>query len=154
MEKRRSLVTALTRSIHIPVVVIAAAVALVLLLRLLTDFFTDAIVGSSAAVVGAICVPLFIVALADRNTRSAVERTRAQLERQWRSMTWRQRTLFPEEADRLLLFLNRLLWVEAAVAIFFDRPGVMLAFAGFFLTALLIFLELGNLHSPASEESS
>ncbi len=69
-------------------------------------------------------------------------------------MTLKQRLLFPEEADRLLLFLNRLLWVEATVAMFFDRASFMLGFAGFALTGLLLFLELGNPHEGATKGSS
>jgi hypothetical protein len=154
MGTRRSFAAAVTRVIHAPVVVTAAAAALVLLLRLLTDFVSNASVWFSAAVVGAICVPLFILVLIDKHTRSAIDRSRAHLEQRWPSMTLKQRLLFPEEADRLLLFLNRLLWVEATVAMFFDRASFMLGFAGFALTGLLLFLELGNPHEGATKGSS
>jgi hypothetical protein len=146
--------TAITRLIHVPVAVVCSATALVLLLRLLTALVPNSTVVALAAVLGAICLPLFAVAVVDKDTRAAVDCTRAGLNRQWPSMTWRQRALVPQGSDRLLLFLNRLLWVEATVALLLDQPAFVLAFAGFALTTILIFLELAHPPSGAADPSS
>jgi hypothetical protein len=98
------------------------------------------------------CVPLFLLMLADRETRLAV----SSFNRDYRRLSWRQKIISDVYGDRWLLIFNRLIWLELVIRVLLGQDDALagLAFAGFFITTLMLILMLMRYASRLEEAVS
>ena len=84
---------------------------------------------------------MFMVMLLDRQARHAINTFNATTAKQLAKRSFFAHLFAPEWGDRRLLFVNRLVWLEVACAIFVDRQDLaLLGFVSFMLSTMMMML--------------
>lgn len=94
-----------------------------------------------SAVLSALTVVMFILAVLDGPTRRAVDDFNLKSKARWREMTWWERLFSDEYGDRRLLIVNRLVGLEVAIFIIIGEQDLaLLGFVSFALSTLMLML--------------
>jgi len=104
------------------------------------------VVPPVTAVLGALAIVMFILAVLDGPTRRAVDDFNLKSKARWREMTWWERLFSDEYGDRRLLIVNRLVGLEVAIFVIIRAQDLaLLGFVGFALSTLMLMLMMKRL---------
>ncbi|MBB5713152.1 hypothetical protein [Sphingomonas xinjiangensis] len=102
-----------------------------------------AMIGPTTIILAALSLAMFVLMLADAQTRRAVKNYNLHAGERSREMTWRERLFSKEYGDRRIVIINRFAWLAAVVFVFAQRQDLaLLCITSFFISTLMAMLML------------